>query len=200
MTAALALTGQDIGDAAESVRALLDKVAARTGRSENQFLALRVLAPRGPTTPPTALHDFLARPRQFGLDHASVTELLTRLEHDGLVSGSSAHGPGPARLTDKGHTVFDQLTESVTAATNQLYGGIDPPDLATARHVLTQVTERARSLSAGCHLLAITRRRRELGRGDVWTGQNGRPEQDVDTRRRHQETTRHHSTFEWGQR
>jgi DNA-binding MarR family transcriptional regulator len=147
MTEVPSLTGQDIGEAAEAVRALLDNVTASTGRSSSEFLALRVLALRGPITPPSALHDFLARQRQFGLDHAAITGLLARLEDEGLVSGTPDHQAGPARLTGEGHAVLSQLTAAVAAATSQLYAGIDPRDLATARHVLAQVTERARSLN-----------------------------------------------------
>ena len=147
MTGIPALTGQDIGEAAEAVRALLDNVAASAGRSASEFLALRVLALRGPITPPSALHDFLAQQRQFGLDQADSTELLARLEDEGLVSGTSEHQPAPARLTSKGHTAFTQLTTAVTATTSQLYAGMDPQDLATAQHVLAQVTERARTLN-----------------------------------------------------
>lgn len=146
MTAVPALTGQDIGEAAEAVRALLDNVTASTGRSASEFIALRVLALRGPT-PPAGLHDFLTRQRQFGHDHAAITQLLTRLQDEGLVSGTSGRQAGPARLTDKGHAVLSQLTAAVAATTSQLYAGIDPHDLATTRQVLTQVTERARSLN-----------------------------------------------------
>src|SRR6266702_4927416 len=129
MTAAPALTGQDIGEAAEAVRALLDSVVASTGRSASEFLALRILALRGPITPPSALHDLLAQQRQFGLDQAGAAELLTRLENEGLTSGTSEHHPGPARLTDKGHAAFSHLTAAVAATTSQLYAGIDPQDL-----------------------------------------------------------------------
>jgi DNA-binding MarR family transcriptional regulator len=146
MTSVPALTGQDIGETAEAVRALLDNVAARAHRSASEFLALRVLALRGPITPPSALHDFLAQQRQFGLDQAGIAQLLAALEDEGLVSGTLKHEPGPARLTDEGQAVFSQLTGAVGAATSQLYAGMDAQDLAIARRVLAQITERARGL------------------------------------------------------
>lgn len=146
MTVVPALTGQDIAEAAEAVRALLDNVTARTGRSASEFIALRIMALRG-STPPVGLHDLLTRQRQSGQDHAAITQLLKRLQDEGLASGTSGRQAGPARLTDKGHAVLSQLTAAVAAATSQLYAGIDPQDLATTRQVLTQVTERARSLN-----------------------------------------------------
>jgi len=43
LTGVRALTGQDIGEAAEAVPALLDNVAAGAGRTASEFVALRVL-------------------------------------------------------------------------------------------------------------------------------------------------------------
>jgi hypothetical protein len=48
------LTGQDIGEAEGAVRALLDQILADTGTTSNQYIALRVLAVRGPDHPDTA--------------------------------------------------------------------------------------------------------------------------------------------------
>jgi hypothetical protein len=48
------LTGQDIGESEGAVRALLDQILANTGTTSNQYIALRVLAVRGPDHPDTA--------------------------------------------------------------------------------------------------------------------------------------------------
>jgi DNA-binding MarR family transcriptional regulator len=148
MTTGPALTGQDIGAAAEAVKTLLDNAAASVGRSASEFVALRVLALRGPITPPSDLRDFLAQQRQFGLDQAGVAEVLAGLEGQGLVSGTLKDGSGPAQLTDAGRAAFGQLGAAVAATSDRLYAGMDQQDLAAARRVLAEVTERAKGLNA----------------------------------------------------
>jgi hypothetical protein len=91
------LTGQDVGEAEGALTALLNQVLARsdTGITRTQYLALRVLALRGPVPSPAALHDHLADQPQVGLDRAQVAELFEGLEARGLVTGSAPDGPGP---------------------------------------------------------------------------------------------------------
>lgn len=137
------LTGQDIGEAEGAVRALLDRILADTGTTSNEYIALRVLAVRGPATAPAALHEFLAGQRQLGLDLAAAAELLGRLEAKGLVSGSAPDGPGPTQLTPEGAALHARLAAAVTTVTTRLYADFDPDDLATAHRVLAQVVERA---------------------------------------------------------
>jgi DNA-binding MarR family transcriptional regulator len=140
------LTGQDIGEAEGAVRALLDRVLADTGYTSNEYIALRVLALRGPAASPAALHDFFAGQRQLGLDPPAVAALFAGLEAGGLVTGSSPDGPGPTQLTADGAVVYARLSDTVTTVTTRLYAGFDPDDLATAHRVLAQVAERADSL------------------------------------------------------
>jgi DNA-binding MarR family transcriptional regulator len=137
------LTGQDIGEAQGAVRALLDQILADTDTTSNQYIALRVLAVRGPAAAPAALHQFLAGQRQLGLDPPAVAELLGGLQAKGLVSGSAPDGPGPTQLTPEGAALYARLAAAVTAVTTQLYADFDPDDLATAHRVLAGVVERA---------------------------------------------------------
>ncbi len=140
------LTGQDIGEAEGALTALLEEVLAETGTTRNEYITLRVLAARGPFTPPAVLHEFLAQQRQLALDPAGVEELLATLEGKALVSGTSLDGPGPAQLTEKG-TAFDaQLAEAVAPLTKQVFADFDPDDLATTHRVLVRLIERANRL------------------------------------------------------
>jgi DNA-binding MarR family transcriptional regulator len=144
------LTGQDVGEAEGALSALLDQVLddSDAGITRTQYIALRVVALRGPALTPTALRDFLAGQPQLGLDRAQVAELLRGLEAGGLVSGGDPDGPGPVQLTAEGAALHAKLGEAVAALSQRLYGGIDPADLATAHRVLVEVTERANRLRA----------------------------------------------------
>ena len=142
------LTGQDVGEAEGALSALLTRVLAVTdsGLRRTEYLALRVLAARGPTRPPAAIHEFLASQPQVGLDLAQVGEQLAGLEARGLVSGSDPAGPGPVQLTAEGAALLARLGETMAELTGRLYAGFDPDDLATAHRVLAEVTERANQL------------------------------------------------------
>jgi DNA-binding MarR family transcriptional regulator len=150
MPAPATLTGQDVGEAEGALSALLDQVLAATGAgiTRAQYIALRVLAARGPVPSPAALHEDLAGQPQLGLDLAGVAELFRGLEARGLVTRSAPDGPGPARLTPEGAALNATLAEAVAARTERLYADLDPDDLATAHRVLVEVTERARRLRA----------------------------------------------------
>jgi DNA-binding MarR family transcriptional regulator len=142
------LTGQDVGEAEGALTALLNQVltSTNTGITRTQYIALRVLALRGPIPSPTALHDYLAAQPQVGLDRPQVAELFRSLEARGLVSGSVRDSPGPAQLTPEGATLNAKLADAVAATANRLYADLDPDDLATAHRVLAEVTERANHL------------------------------------------------------
>jgi DNA-binding MarR family transcriptional regulator len=142
------LTGQDVGEAEGALTALLDQVLAgtNTGITRPQYIALRVLALRGPAPSPAALHDYLAGQPQVGLDLAQVAELFRSLEARGLVTGSAPDGPGPTQLTPDGVALNGKLADAVAALTERLYADLNPDDLATAHRVLVEVTQRATRL------------------------------------------------------
>jgi DNA-binding MarR family transcriptional regulator len=142
------LTGQDIAEAQGAVQALLEATLAGTGTTAHEYIALRVLAVRGPFERPAALHEFLAEQRQLGLDAAGAAALLAGLEANGLATGTARDGAGPARITEAGAARHASLGETVAATTAELYAGFEPDDLATAHRVLAQVVERAATLRA----------------------------------------------------
>jgi len=148
MPAPATLTGQDVGEAEGALTALLNQVLAGTdtGITRPQYIALRVLALRGPAPSPAALHEYLAGQPQVGLDRPQLAELFRSLEARGLVTGGDPDGPGPTRLTHEGAALNATLAEAVAAATGRLYADLDPDDLATAHRVLVEVTGRARRL------------------------------------------------------
>jgi DNA-binding MarR family transcriptional regulator len=146
MPQAPVLTGQDIAEAEGAVTRLLEQALAKEGTTRHEYLALRVLALRGPWASPRELNEFLAGQQQLGLTGAAAADLLARLEDQGLASGTAADGPGPAEATSKGAALHASLTAAVAPATRELFAGFDPDDLATAHRVLTQVTERAGQL------------------------------------------------------
>lgn len=146
MSQAPPLTGQHIAEAQGAVHALLESVLDGTGVSSNEYIALRVLAVRGPWTSPAGLHEFLAGQRQLDLDPAAVAGLLDGLEAGGLASGTAHDDPGPAELTAKGAALHAELADAITPTTTRLYADMDATDLATTRRVLMEVAERAERL------------------------------------------------------
>ena len=142
------LTGQDVGEAEGALTALLDQIldGTNTGITRTQYIALRVLALRGPAPAPAALHDHLAGQPQLGLDLPQVTELLRGLEARGLVTGSAPDSPGPTQLTPEGVALDAKLADAVASLSERLYADLAPDDLATAHRVLVAVTERANRL------------------------------------------------------
>ncbi len=144
MTETPTLTGQDIAEAQGAVRTLLDRILDRAGSTSNEYIALRVLAARGPWESPDALCGFLAGQPQLGLDLPAASTLVKGLEARGLLAAGSS---GPIQLTASGKARHASLAQAVAAVTGQLYDGLNPSDLATAHQVLVQVTERADHMS-----------------------------------------------------
>jgi DNA-binding MarR family transcriptional regulator len=155
------LTGQDIGEAAGAVRGLLDTVLHEAGITSDEFIAMRVIAARGPWAP-GVLREFLAGQPQLGLSHPAAGALLYGLATRGLITGASSEWqparpersaqPGEeasVRLTARGSKLFDELNEEVRATSGRLYADLDAADQATAKKVLITVAERANRLRAG---------------------------------------------------
>jgi hypothetical protein len=149
MTDSPTLTGQDIAEAQGAVRGLLDRILAGTGTTSNDYVALRVLAARGPWASANALRDYLAGQPQLDLDQRSAAALLDGLRTRGLITSESDGNTGPVQLTAVGTELNADLGRAVAEVTGELYASIDRDDLATAHRVLVQVTERAGQLPAG---------------------------------------------------
>jgi DNA-binding MarR family transcriptional regulator len=149
MTDTPTLTGQDIGEAQGAVTGLLDRIVAGNGSTSTEYIALRVLAGRGPWASAEALRDYLAGQPQLDLDQRSAATLLDGLWARGLITSDGSGDAVPVQLTAVGTDLHAGLGRAVAEVTGELYAGIDRDDLATAHRVLVQVTERAGQLRAG---------------------------------------------------
>jgi DNA-binding MarR family transcriptional regulator len=136
MTQPPILTGQDIAEAFGAVQGAQERALAAAGGTSREYVVLRVLAERGPFESPADLHEFLAGQRQLALTPAAANELLVGLQARGLVSGHT-------QLTPAGAETLGKLRDAQAPAVRQLYAGMDPGDLATARRVLRQITDQA---------------------------------------------------------
>ena len=137
MTQAPTLTGQDIGQAERSTRAVLDRLLSGNGTDFQGWVALNVLGTGGS---PLRREDLVNR-LVFGLkvDAPSVSDTVAQLVHSGLVSDAD----GELALTPAGTGRFEQIRDSIAGITRRLYGGMAAEDLAVAHRVLAEVTERA---------------------------------------------------------
>jgi hypothetical protein len=146
MTDTPTLTGQDIGEAQGAVTGLLDKIVAGRGSTSDEYIALRVVAGRGPWASADALRVYLVSQPQLGLDQRSAGTLLDGLRARGLIT-SGAGDAAPVQLTTAGADLHAGLGRAVAEVTSKLYADIDRDDLAIAHRVLAEVTERAGRLS-----------------------------------------------------
>jgi DNA-binding MarR family transcriptional regulator len=135
------LTGQDIAEAQGAVTGLLNATLAGNG---TEYVAMRVIAFRGPWPSRADLHDYLAGQPQLGLNDQGVTDLLDDLASKGLATGLA--GDGPVQLTQQGTDLHTRLAARVQQNTGRLYAGLDQDELATAHKVLAQITRRATEL------------------------------------------------------
>ena len=138
MTQTPPLTGQDIGEAAAAIRALLDEQLEKAGLVFEDWVVLRTLAGGRQE------REALLRGVTQGLrtDRSAIDDALARLEEVGLVNAKDDVG-----LTTAGHALCGHLQEAVGQASAQVYGGMDRDDLATTRRVLHAVRERALAMA-----------------------------------------------------
>jgi DNA-binding MarR family transcriptional regulator len=147
ITTAPPVTGQDINVAARATRKLLDVLLAEAGTSFAPFVTLNAVATRGPSVSRVELVRVLGP--GLDVDGSTILALLQHLQSRGFVRQTRSSGDETAvqvELTPDGETEYRRLQKIVGAATSELYGGLDPDDLATTRRVLVTVTERVPAL------------------------------------------------------
>lgn len=135
------LTGQDIGSAHHSTRAVLDVLLQRHGLDFGQWAALRTLATRGEALGRPDLERVLTESRAFTPEASST--LADRLTDAGL---ATADASGALTPTPRGDALHAEITEALAVVTDRIYGRLDPADLATTQRTLALITERAREL------------------------------------------------------
>jgi DNA-binding MarR family transcriptional regulator len=141
VTTGTPVSGIDIGLAFRATRAILDRLLARSGTDFTGWVALRTLAQPGPPPAPDALRIGLAG--TIGIDPTTARLALDRLAAQGWI-----HTGDTVELTEAGAALHRGLLEQIGQVTTELYGGIEPGDLAATRRVLTEVTERANARTA----------------------------------------------------
>jgi len=136
------LTGQQIGEAENAIRAVLDELLAETGTTFHQWVALRVLAATDSGLEPDRLVARMAS--GLKVEPSFVLGAIGQLEAEELVSAAEV-----VALTDAGRARHRRIQEGVDRITRRLYGELPVDDLVTTRRVLAIVTERANALLAG---------------------------------------------------
>ena len=152
-----ALTGRDIGAAARSTNALLQRLLDDADLPFAEWTVLFTLAGTGPLAP-----DDLVRQQADGLrvPEATARATVDGLLASGLIGPDSGSGDGdrddsddgadrPLVLTAVGEAVFRPLSDAVGRITVDLYGDLPAADLEATRRTLEEVTRRADALLAG---------------------------------------------------
>jgi DNA-binding MarR family transcriptional regulator len=138
--------GQYIGEAEGALTGLLEGALQGADLTRTEYIALQILAQRGPFEVPRELHQLLVDARQLRLDGSGVAQLLDEVERKGLVVGTSLDAAGPVQLTDQGKELHAKVTERVVSITKRLLADFDRADLETTRRVLVELVERAKTL------------------------------------------------------
>lgn len=105
---------------------------ARRGRTPAQFQALWMVA-RHPGCTQQRLADAL------GVTKGNVSQLLVRLEEDGLVRREADGAAYVLRLTPAGERLTDELVPAHHAFLEQWFSGLDPAELAELERLLHRV-------------------------------------------------------------
>jgi DNA-binding MarR family transcriptional regulator len=114
---------------------LHEHLAQRDIRPETWY-ALQLIATRGPGLARETLNHDLQRSRNVDTD--TTSDLLARLEIDGLIRGDAE-----LDLTDEGKAFHRSLREYIAGPTAQLLGQFDIHDIETTVRTLQAITERA---------------------------------------------------------
>ncbi len=127
--------GMLLGRAAILKDRILDWHLEAHGVTAAQFKVLIIITQYQVDTPAEAC-------RYLGLDSGSMTRMLDRLEHKGLIQRSRC--PDDRRqvrlaLTEDGQCLADRLPEIGAVAMNELVGALQPEELLTLESLLAKV-------------------------------------------------------------
>lgn len=142
MTNPPTLNGQDIGQAESAVRAVLNRLLARTGTPFHGWVILNLLGRSGGSRGEDELTGQVVHGLKISEDAARAA--AAELAWQGLISRQPQAGPGmKLALTEAGAARFEEIQGGIGEVTARLYGGLPEDELATAHRVLATVTERA---------------------------------------------------------
>jgi DNA-binding MarR family transcriptional regulator len=136
MTTTPILSGRDIGQTENALRALLETLLAETGLTYPRWTILFALDRAGSLPLDTVVAQ--------QADGLKVPPEESRATAEGLLAaGLVAGGEAGLTLTPVGEAVFRPVRRAVAALADELYGGLPPADLEATRRTLDEVTRRA---------------------------------------------------------
>lgn len=124
-----------LGRAALLKDRIIDTHMEPHGVTAAQFKVLIIMAQFGVDTPAELC-------RHLSLDSGSMTRMLDRLEHKGLLARQRSEGDRrqvQLVLTVEGQRLADMLPEIGANAMNQLAGALDPQELQTLERILKKI-------------------------------------------------------------
>ena len=128
--------GQTLAFAEQTLTVALREHLAQRGTKPETWYALQLIATRGPALSRQALSQQLERSRNLNAD--STSELLARLEAEGLIRGGAN-----VDLTAQGETLHRSLREYVAGPAARLLSQFDIHDIETTVRTLQAITKRA---------------------------------------------------------
>jgi DNA-binding MarR family transcriptional regulator len=134
--AAFARFGYTLAFAERTLTALLRAHLAERGIEPETWYALQLIAMHGPALDRQALTDELSGSPT--LTAGSTSELLARLEAEGLIRGGRQ-----VELTPAGQTLHRSLSEYVAVPRVRLLSQFNPDDIETTVRTLQAIAERA---------------------------------------------------------
>jgi len=137
-----ALTGRDIGAAARSTNALLQRLLDDADLPFAEWTVLFTLAGSGPLA-----RGELVRQQAAGLKvpDSAVEATVAGMVAAGLLAGDDAR----LAPTAAGRALYQPIRDAVDRITAELYGDLPRADLEVTRRTLAEVTRRADALLAG---------------------------------------------------
>jgi DNA-binding MarR family transcriptional regulator len=129
----------DLLHAAGSVETFVEDRLGPAGLSLPKLAALHRLVDAGGSLPLGQLAERLACVK------SNVTQLVDRLEADGLVSRASVHGDRRSRLaviTAAGRAAYEQGSGIKQEAEHELFGALSPAESATLGDIIAKLDRR----------------------------------------------------------
>jgi len=140
MSTTPAFSTQLIGQTEKTLNAILDRLLAGTGLTEQQWVTLTLAVMSGGAVDLSAFASRIA-------DGLKISDAEARTRIDELAAARflemSDADTSPVRVTDAGAELHARIRTQVVEITGRMWGDLPAEDLAAAGRVLTTVLERA---------------------------------------------------------
>jgi DNA-binding MarR family transcriptional regulator len=140
MTDRRLLTARTVGEAENTLRALLIRTLDGTGLDYPRWVVLTVVARSQSSISATELAARLSQ--SLKIDGVDAIALIDDLRARHLLDESG----DPIATTADGAALFQRLDAEIGDVTQHLWAGLDADDLAAAHRVLSTITDRANQL------------------------------------------------------